>query len=97
MEKKSRRKHSAENKQEAVALANQPGQSIAAVVTNLGIGPGLLQRWKRELSDHGVKAFVGQGVARDQKLLELRRKLAQVKKERDFLISAAVYFAKEGK
>ena len=42
-------------------------------------------------------AFGGQGVARDEELMRLRRELAQVKKERDFQKSAAAYFAKEGK
>ena len=40
---------------------------------------------------------MGQGVARDAELMTLRRELAQVKKERDFLRSAAVYFAKDDK
>ena len=33
------------------------------------------------------------GVARDEELIRLRRELAQLKKERDFLHSAATYFA----
>lgn len=95
MHKKTRRKYSAEFKREAVALANQPGQTIVGVAADLGIGASLLQRWKRELSEHGQQAFVGQGVARDEELMGLRRELAQVKRERDFLKSAAAYFAKE--
>ena len=97
MENRTRRYYSPEFKREAVELASQPGQTISGVAANLGIGPGLIQRWKRELSEHGRQAFVGQGIARDEELLALRRELAQVKKERDFLKSAAVYFAKEGK
>lgn len=97
MDKKTRRKYSAEFKREAVLLASQPGQTITGVAADLGVGAGLIQRWKRELSEHGRQAFVGQGVARDEELMVLRRELAQVKKERDFLKSAAAYFAKEGK
>jgi len=97
MNKKTRRKYSAEFKREAVLLASQPGQTITGVAADLGVGAGLIQRWKRELSEHGRQAFVGQGVARDEELMVLRRELAQVKKERDFLKSAAAYFAKEGK
>ena len=97
MEKKTRRKYSAEFKREAVALASQPGQTIIGVAANLGIGANLIHRWKRELFEHGQQAFVGQGVARDEELMALRRELVQVKKERDFLKSAAVYFAKDGK
>jgi len=94
---KTRRKFSTEFKREAVELANQPGQTIGGVARGLGIRDNLLGRWKREIEQHGQKAFGGQGVARDEELMRLRRELAQVKKERDFLKLAAAYFAKEGK
>lgn len=97
MGNRTRRKYSPEFKREAVELANQPGQTISGVAANLGISAGVIQRWKRELSDHGRQAFVGQGVARDEELLALRRELTQVRKERDFLKSAAAYFARHGK
>jgi transposase len=97
METRKRRKFSPEFKREAVELASQPGQTVAGVARDLGIGTNLLGRWKRELAEHGRQAFGGNGVARDEELLRLRRELAQVKKERDFLKSAAAYFAKEGK
>lgn len=93
----TRRKYSAEFKREAVELACQPGQTFVGVAKDLGIRANQLHRWKRELDDHGSGAFGGQGVARDQELMQLRRELAQVKKERDFLKSAAAYFAKDAK
>ena len=91
------RKYSPEFKREAVELANQPGQTVSGVASDFGIRANLLSRWKREASRHGGKAFVGQGVARDEELMRLRRELSQVKKERDFLKDAAAYFAKETK
>lgn len=94
---KTRRKFSPEFKREAVELVNQPGQTVAGVAADLGIVESVLRRWKRELDEHGRKAFGGQGVARDEELMRLRRELAQVKRERDFLKDAAVYFAKDGK
>jgi transposase len=45
----------------------------------------------------GNDAFPGPGRSRDQELTDLKRELAQVKKERDFLKEAAAYFAKESK
>ena len=57
----------------------------------------MLGRWKRDLVKHGGKAFVGQGHARDEELMGLRRELAKVKKERDFLAEAAAFFAKQPK
>ena len=41
------------------------------------------------------KAFKGSGAPRDEELAHLKRELARVKKERDFLREAAVFFAKE--
>ena len=93
----ARRTFTAEFKREAVELASQPGQTITSVARDLGIGANVLGRWKRELEKHGSQAFGGQGIARDQELMKLRRELAQVKKERDFLKSAAAYFAKDAK
>ena len=42
-------------------------------------------------------AFPGNGRPRDQEVAALKRELAQVKKERDFLKEAAAYFAKLSK
>ena len=41
--------------------------------------------------------FPGTGVTRDQEIEALKRELAQVKKERDFLKEAAAYFARQSK
>jgi transposase len=45
----------------------------------------------------GNDAFPGQGRSRDEELTALKRELAKVKKERDFLKEAAAYFARESK
>jgi transposase len=47
------------------------------------------------LESGAKKPFPGAGVSRDQELLALKRELARVKKERDFLRDAAAFFAKE--
>lgn len=94
---KKRRQYSTEFKREAVELASQPGQTIVGTAADLGVAASALHRWKRDLTEHGSQAFVGQGVARDAELMALRRELAQVKKERDFLKSAAAYFARDDK
>ncbi len=45
----------------------------------------------------GEAAFPGQGKARDEELMRLKRKLAKVEQERNFLKEAVAYFAKESK
>lgn len=90
-----RRKFSEEFKREAVGLTRQPGANLSGIARDLGIGPDLLWRWRRQLEAQPKKPFPGAGVARDQEVLELKRELARVKKERDFLRDAAAFFAKE--
>jgi transposase len=90
-----RRNYSKEFKCEAVNLANDPGVTLNQVARELGIGAGLLGRWRRELSISGHQAFKGQGHARDEEMMGLKRELIRVKKERDFLKEAATFFAKE--
>jgi transposase len=92
-----RRKWSEEFKQQAVDLASQTDVSKRQIAEELGINANMLGRWCRERRAHGQKAFMGQGKARDEELASLKRELAQVKKERDFLKEAAAFFAKASK
>lgn len=87
-----RRRYSAEFKREAVELTRQPGVSCRQVALDIGINPNMLTRWVREADED--QGFAGTGTPRDQEVARLKRELAQVKKERDFLKDAAVYFAK---
>ena len=90
-----RRRYSREFKQGAVEQCQQPGISCAQVARELGIGTNLLTRWKREFEAAGGRAFGGTGNPRDEEVARLKRELARVKKERDFLREAATFFAKE--
>lgn len=91
-----RRTYSEEFKREAVKLTRQPDATVAQVARDIGVSRSQLFRWRRELEGEG-KAFPGSGVARDQELLALKRELAEVKRERDFLCDAAAFFARESK
>ena len=93
----NRRKFSDEYKREAVRLATQPGVTKSQVASDLGINANLLGRWCKDYSANGEAAFPGQGKPRDQEMAQLKRELARVKKERDFLREAATFFARESK
>ena len=93
----TRRRYSPEYKREAVELAQSSDESISQVARELGISANLLGRWCREYSHDGSRAFRGSGVSRDAALTALKRELARVKKERDFLKEAAAFFAKGSK
>lgn len=89
-----RRKFSPEFKRGAVEQTRQAGVTCAQVARELGIRDNLLTRWKREVEAQGQVAFAGTGTPRDEELATLKRELARVKKERDFLREAATFFAK---
>ena len=93
MKTKVRTQYTAECKREALAMVASSEQTLPEVARALGLSRSALGRWRREQAAHGAQAFVGQGVARDEELARLRRELARLKKERDFLPSAATYFA----
>ncbi len=92
-----RRTFSEEVKREAVVLASQPGVTKAQVGRELGVNPNMLTRWSRELRAAGTKSFPGPGRPRDEELALLKRELARLKRERDFLHEAAAFVARESK
>jgi len=95
--KKSYRRYSPEFKREAIKRACEEGVTDAAVCKELGISTRQFRRWRDELHLMGEDAFPGQGRSRDDEVTKLKRELAKVKQERDFLKEAAVFFAKESK
>ena len=92
-----RKRYSAEFKRQAISRANEEGVTDVLVAEELGINARQLRRWRDAAKRDGEEAFPGQGHARDQELMELKRKLAKVEQERDFLREAVAYFAKESK
>ncbi len=92
-----RRRYSPEYKQEAVRLVQQSDIPVSEIARNLGINDNMLRKWVKQFAEPGKRAFPGHGNPRDEKVAQLERELRQVKKERDFLREAAVFFAKESK
>jgi transposase len=83
---KSRRRFSKEFKQTAVHRLNS-GQSVAEVARAMEVHPSDLHRWRRELQEHGARAFSGVGKKRaeESRVAELERKVGQQAMEVDFL------------
>ena len=84
-------------KREALKRASEDGVMDKRVCEELGISERQLRRWRDEFRLLGDEAFPGQGRSRDEELTKLKRELAKVKQERDFLKDAVVFFAKESK
>jgi transposase len=82
----ARRKFTKEFKQAAVNRVNG-GQSMAEVARALEVHPADIHRWRRELQEHGERAFQGSGNRRaeETRVAELERKVGRQALEIDFL------------
>ena len=92
-----RKRYSGEFKKEALRRANEEGVTDVLVSEELGINARQLRRWRDAAKRDGEDAFPGHGKARDEEMMRLKRHLAKVEQERDFLREAAAYFAKQPK
>src|SRR5438552_9141641 len=82
----SRRQFTKEFKEAAVRRL-ELGASLAEVARACEVNPNVLHRWKRELHEHGVKAFAGNGNkvrAEESRVAELERKIGRQAMETDF-------------
>jgi transposase len=92
---KSYQRYPAHFKKMALTKAAEDGMTDAKTCEELGVSARQLRRWRDEFRILGDDAFPGQGHSRDEELTKLKKEVAQLKKERDFLKQAAVFFAKE--
>ena len=81
---KTRRKYDDVFKQQAMQMMRL-GQSVPTVAEALGIGEGVLYKWKQAQKP----------AALDQELEQLRAKLKQVETERDILKKALSIFCRQ--
>lgn len=87
-----------ELREEAVKLVTEGGLSVPEVGRRLSIAPSTLRYWvlahrEGKLKDVGRKQKPMTEL--EMELAHVKRELAQVKMERDFLKKAAAYFARE--
>jgi len=95
MTTKQRRNYPEDFKRDAVSLVTEQGYSIAEAARSLGIGAGLLGRWKREYEAQAR----GEELDKDEReeLKRLRRENRELRMEKEILKKASAYFAKEMK
>ena len=89
------RRYDKEFKIEAVRMASEPGITAKDVERRLGIGQGVLSRWKRQLKNDGKHAFPGKGHLKpeDEELRRLKRECERLRRERDILKKAVAIFS----
>ena len=91
------KKYDKEFKIEAVQLASEPGNTQAQVQRELGIGQGVISRWKRELKADTEHAFPGKGHLKpqDKEMRRLKRENERLRRERDILKKAVAIFSED--
>ena len=96
MPARTRRRYTEEFKQEAVRLVRDSAHPLAQVARDLGIPDNVLYRWTaqhRQAEAHGTTRVAQRAEA--EELTRVKRELARVTQERDFLKRAAAFFARE--
>ncbi len=94
-ETRKRRSYTEDFKHDAVALVTEQGYKTTEAARSLGIGDGLIRRWKREFENEVSGARLG--TDEREELKRLRKEVRMLRMEKDILKKASQYFAKEMK
>jgi transposase len=86
-------------RREAVRLSEQPGRNATEVARELGIHPGQIYNWRTQFNKLSKRQFtVADGTnyakAESDEVRRLKKRVAELEQERDFLKKATAYFAK---
>ncbi len=86
-------------RKEAVKMADLPDRTAADVARELGIHVGQIYNWRTQFNKLSKGQFsVADGtnysVAEKTEIRKLKKEVAKLKEERDFLKKATAYFAK---
>ncbi|MBN9741366.1 hypothetical protein DMP23_09645 [Amycolatopsis sp. A1MSW2902] len=83
-----------EFRRDAVALARSVSRPLARVARELGVNHETLRTWVRA-ADRADRAAATGGDAGERELRALRKRVAELEKEKEILRKAAAYFAQE--
>lgn len=102
MARKKTKSYSEAYRREAVRLADLPDRTAADVARELGIHVGQIYNWRTQFNKLSKGQFtVADGtnysVAEKAEIRKLKKEIADLKEERDFLKKATAYFAKSDK
>jgi len=93
------KRYSEEFRREAVRLAQEGEQTLAAITAGLGISRPTLREWIRAAAAVAAKPVSarGQVLSLEEENRQLRRENERLREEREILKKAAAFFAKESK
>src|ERR687886_815551 len=95
MEKRKRRRFTAEYKAEAVKRLEESGKPLQAVADELGGHANRLRGWRNEHLAAGSAEALARQKAEAAELARLRRGVKRLEQEDEILKRAAAFFAKE--
>ena len=100
MPKKKNQTHTEAFRREAVRLADQPGRTATEVAKELGIHPGQIYNWRTQFNNLSKGQFsIADGTdyskAEKAEIRRLKKRVAVLEQERDFLKKASAYFAND--
>ena len=89
-------------RREAVRMADQPDRTAAEVARELGIHVGQIYNWRTQFNKLSKGQFTvadGTNYSQQEKaeIRKLKKRVAELEQERDFLKKATAYFAKADK
>lgn len=94
-QKRSYKQYPKEFKEEAVALVNEQGYSVAEAAKSLGIATNMLYKWKEKIeAERDGKALIED---ERSELIRLRKENKELRMEKEILKKASAFFAKEMK
>jgi transposase len=77
-------------------MTTEGGMSVAQAARDLELNENTLHNWRRQFRQWGAAPNAGkEALSQAEEIQRLRRDLARVREERDFLKKAAVWLAKE--
>lgn len=95
----TRTSYTPEFKRQAIELAAREDVGPVRAARDLGISLSALYRWRDQAKKRGQSAFPGQGrsalTPQEQELKRLQKELGILRQEREILIKAAAFFAKQ--
>ena len=99
MAKRKTKAYSESYRKEAVRLADLPDRTATDVARELGIHVNQIYNWRTQFNKLSKGQFtVADGtnysIAEKEEIRKLKKELAKIKEERDFLKKATAYFAK---
>ena len=97
------KRYSESFRREAVRMADQPDRTATQVAAQLGIHVGQIYNWRAQFNKLSKGQFTvsedgtNYAVQESEEIRRLRRRVAELEQERDFLKKATAYFAKDSK